>query len=109
MGQPILIAPSILSADFARLADEVSAVERAGADGQVRGIGQQFNVGGALLAYPGDPNGPAEQTIQCRCTLALLTPEEMAERLSVSRSALKMRLLRGRAALRAKLEEGVLG
>ncbi|MBI3356123.1 MAG: ribulose-phosphate 3-epimerase [Nitrospirae bacterium] len=32
MGQPILIAPSILSADFARLADEVAAVERAGAD-----------------------------------------------------------------------------
>jgi ribulose-phosphate 3-epimerase len=32
MGQPILIAPSILSADFARLADEVTAVERAGAD-----------------------------------------------------------------------------
>ncbi len=32
MGHPIHIAPSILSADFARLADEVSAVERAGAD-----------------------------------------------------------------------------
>ena len=32
MGQPILIAPSILSADFARLGDEVAAVERAGAD-----------------------------------------------------------------------------
>jgi len=32
VGQPILIAPSILSADFARLADEVAAVERAGAD-----------------------------------------------------------------------------
>ncbi len=32
MAQPILIAPSILSADFARLADEVGAVERAGAD-----------------------------------------------------------------------------
>src|SRR5574337_1223616 len=32
MGHPIYIAPSILSADFARLADEVSAVERAGAD-----------------------------------------------------------------------------
>lgn len=29
---PILVAPSILSADFARLADEVAAVERAGAD-----------------------------------------------------------------------------
>lgn len=32
MSQGILIAPSILSADFARLADEVKAVEAAGAD-----------------------------------------------------------------------------
>jgi ribulose-phosphate 3-epimerase len=32
MGRPILIAPSILSAEFARLAEEVAAVERAGAD-----------------------------------------------------------------------------
>jgi ribulose-phosphate 3-epimerase len=32
MGQAILIAPSILSADFARLAEEVAAVEGAGAD-----------------------------------------------------------------------------
>lgn len=32
MPHPIYIAPSILSADFARLADEVAAVERAGAD-----------------------------------------------------------------------------
>ena len=32
MASTILIAPSILAADFARLADEVEAVERAGAD-----------------------------------------------------------------------------
>lgn len=32
MPKPTLIAPSILSADFARLADEVAAVERGGAD-----------------------------------------------------------------------------
>ena len=31
-GRPILIAPSILSADFGRLADEVGAVSEAGAD-----------------------------------------------------------------------------
>jgi ribulose-phosphate 3-epimerase len=31
-GGPVLVAPSILSADFGRLADEVRAVERAGAD-----------------------------------------------------------------------------
>ncbi len=30
--RPVIIAPSILSADFARLADEVAAVEAAGAD-----------------------------------------------------------------------------
>lgn len=30
--RPLLIAPSILSADFARLGDEVRAVEAAGAD-----------------------------------------------------------------------------
>jgi ribulose-phosphate 3-epimerase len=32
MSRPILIAPSILSADFGRLADEVRAIEGAGAD-----------------------------------------------------------------------------
>lgn len=32
MARPVLIAPSILSADFARLGEEVRAVERAGAD-----------------------------------------------------------------------------
>jgi ribulose-phosphate 3-epimerase len=32
MKRTTLIAPSILSADFARLADEVAAVERGGAD-----------------------------------------------------------------------------
>jgi len=32
MSQPIRIAPSILSADFSRLGDEVEAIDRAGAD-----------------------------------------------------------------------------
>lgn len=32
MSKKILVAPSILSADFARLADEIKAVEKAGAD-----------------------------------------------------------------------------
>ena len=32
MSQPVLIAPSLLAADFGRLRDEAIAVERAGAD-----------------------------------------------------------------------------
>ena len=30
-------------------------------------IGEAFEVGGAKLMYPGDPAGPPEETIQCRC------------------------------------------
>jgi ribulose-phosphate 3-epimerase len=32
LAHPLIVAPSILSADFGRLADEVRAVDRAGAD-----------------------------------------------------------------------------
>lgn len=37
------------------------------ADGQRRPLDQPFSVGGAQLMYPGDPMGPARETIQCRC------------------------------------------
>ncbi len=37
-------------------------------DGQVRGIGETFDVGGAKLRYPGDPLGPGREIIGCRCT-----------------------------------------
>lgn len=29
-------------------------------------------VGGAFLRYPGDPNGPADEVVQCRCTTILV-------------------------------------
>ena len=32
MDEPVIVAPSILSADFGRLGEEVRAVEKAGAD-----------------------------------------------------------------------------
>ena len=43
----------------------------AAADGQKRAFDQPFSVGGSALMYPGDPNGPASETIQCRCTQAV--------------------------------------
>lgn len=40
------------------------------ANGQRRKIGDPFVVGGARLERPGDPRGPAEEVINCRCVLA---------------------------------------
>jgi HK97 family phage portal protein len=38
------------------------------ADGQEVPIDMPFNVGGESLMFPGDPNGSAENVINCRCT-----------------------------------------
>lgn len=39
------------------------------AHGQKVGIDEPFNVGGAILMQPGDPNGPAKEVINCRCVV----------------------------------------
>lgn len=39
------------------------------ADGQTVPIDAQFDVGGELLDYPGDPSGSDEEVINCRCTV----------------------------------------
>lgn len=41
----------------------------ADADGQTVPTTQPFTVGGASLQFPGDPSGPIDQIIQCRCVL----------------------------------------
>lgn len=38
------------------------------ADGQCRPIDQPYDVGGASLLHPLDPNGPIEEIANCRCT-----------------------------------------
>ena len=49
------------------------------ADGQVVEVGAPFEVAGYGMAYPGDPSAPARLTVNCRCTVAFLTPDEFAE------------------------------
>jgi hypothetical protein len=51
------------------------------ADGQRVPLGQPFNVGGFELRFPGDPSGPPQEVIQCRCTLLLV---EQGESLDLS-------------------------
>lgn len=48
----------------------------ANADLQRVALGQPFLVGGEQLKAPGDPNGSAENVINCRCTTLLVRPGE---------------------------------
>lgn len=70
--------------------------EHAAADGQVVAMDAAFSVGGEALAYPGDPAGSADNTVQCRCTVAFLTPTEVLERAGRS----EVRTIDARRALR---------
>lgn len=46
------------------------------ADGQVVPLAGKFTVGEAQLDYPGDPDGPDREVIQCRCTLLYVDEAE---------------------------------
>lgn len=39
------------------------------ADGQIVAMAEPFTVGAARLAFPGDPDGPPEEIINCRCVV----------------------------------------
>lgn len=77
--------------------DERTRDDHADADGQVVAMGNPFDVGGEALLYPGDPAGDGGNVINCRCTVAFLTPKDMEGRarpqrvvpLSVARLALR--------------------
>lgn len=52
------------------------------ADGQRVALASPFTVGGFPLMQPGDPTGPPQETIQCRCTSILV---EVGETVDMSR------------------------
>lgn len=56
------------------------------ADNQRQPLTSPFIVGGFPMMFPGDPTGPPQETIQCRCTMILLAPGE-----NVDLSARQMR------------------
>lgn len=55
--------------------DGRTRAEHAERDGEIVGIGDVFSGG---LAYPGDPGGDPADVVNCRCTVAFLTPDDMA-------------------------------
>ena len=53
--------------------DERTRPTHTQADGQRTLLSSPFVVGGAQLRFPGDPRGPAQEVIQCRCTFLPVT------------------------------------
>lgn len=49
------------------------------ADGQRQPLGHPFHVGGFDLMFPGDPTGPPQEVIQCRCSLLLVERGESVD------------------------------
>lgn len=62
--------------------DERTRRAHANADGQTIKIGEKFIVGGEEMRYPGDPNASPRNTINCRCATAILTPDDMTQRMA---------------------------
>lgn len=57
--------------------DERTRLSHAVADGQMVRLTEPFIVGGTPIQHPADPAGLAHETINCRCTLAILSWDEM--------------------------------
>jgi hypothetical protein len=66
------ISRAELSKQWVAAQDERTREDHVAADGQIRLRDEPFNVGGVSLDFPGDPSGPAEQIINCRCTYVFL-------------------------------------
>lgn len=57
--------------------DERTRLSHSVADGQMVRLAEPFIVGGTPVQHPADPAGAAHETINCRCTLAILDWNEM--------------------------------
>lgn len=68
--------------------DERTRPTHKAAHGQTVELRAKFRVGDAELNRPGDPDGPLDEIIQCRCTTTYLTRTEHAEIAAVLASAI---------------------
>lgn len=56
-----------LTKEWVAVEDARTRPDHAEADGEEVGMDDMFLIGGATMAFPGDPNGPPEQVVNCRC------------------------------------------
>ena len=58
------------SKEWVPIEDDRTRIDHSDAVNQIVPIKSPFLVGGAELMFPGDPSGPPEQVINCRCAAA---------------------------------------
>ena len=58
--------------------DDRTRKSHTAADGQRRAAGEPFDIGGAKLMFPGNPAGPPEEVIACRCVVGY-APTDLTE------------------------------
>lgn len=73
------------------------------ADGQTVNQDSEYNVGGEQLEFPGDPNGSAANTINCRCFSEIVAMRDDNGRL-IPKDGQQQPQARVRGALRAQLQ-----
>lgn len=61
-------SPSAFARRWQAAEDERTRQTHRDADGQTVPLSEPFTVGRASLDFPGDPSGPPEEVINCRCT-----------------------------------------
>lgn len=79
-----------MGVEWVTMADERVRLSHADAHGQVRRAGQAFDIGGFNLQYPGQPLGPPEVWINCRCVLRVV---EIADALVAAADAPKAAII----------------
>ncbi|HTI50349.1 MAG TPA: phage minor head protein, partial [Planctomycetaceae bacterium] len=60
-------------AEWMSIIDKDTRPDHVAADGQQIGVGETFNVGGFPAKYPGDPDLPAQERVNCRCVAVPIT------------------------------------
>ena len=68
-----------LSREWLAAADDRTRETHREANGQVVGMDDTFRVGDSDLAFPGDPSGPADEVINCRCAVGYIVDEAALE------------------------------
>lgn len=72
------VPPGVMRKQWQATEDERTRHTHNEADGQTVTFSDPFTVGGFSLAFPGDPAGPPQEVINCRCTTyAVFNPEDL--------------------------------